>query len=131
MATPARMRRMTAPPGDDATAAPLGPAMKAPEAATRPDAGPVVATGLPVVDVPPWVVAVVAAADELVVEASPAGAPPVAEVELSATAAVDVDDSARLSASEPREQAVADNARMSNRTRRFTGAHHRTSPTRL
>ncbi len=122
---------MTAPPGDDATAAPLGPAMKAPEAATRPAAGPVVVTGLPAVAVPPWVVAVAAAADDVVVEPSPVAAPPVVEVELSATDAVDVDDSARLSSSDPREQAVADKARMSNRTRRFTGAHHRRSLRRL
>jgi hypothetical protein len=96
--------------------------MKAPEAAARPD-GPVVVTGTPVVEVPAWVVAVTAA-DEAVVELS-AGAPPVADVELSGIADVDVDDSARWSSSEPREQAVADNARMSKKTRRFTGAHHR------
>jgi hypothetical protein len=77
---------------------------------------------MPVVEVPAWVVAV--AADEVVVELS-AGAPPVADVELSGIADVDVDDSARLSSSDPREQAVADNARISKRTRRFTGAHHR------
>ena len=66
-----------------------------------------------------------AATDEVVVELSPAGAPGIVEVELS-DAELDVDDSARLSPSEPPEQAVADNARMSNRTRRFTDAHHRT-----
>jgi hypothetical protein len=86
---------------------------------------------LPVVVVPPCVPAVVPAADDVVVEPSPVAGPPVDEVELSATAAVDVDDSARWSSSEPREQAVADNARMSNRTRRFTGAHPRTSLRRL
>ena len=105
--------------------------MNAPEAATRPDAGPVVVTGFPVVTVPPLVVAVVAADEEVVVELSPAGAPAAVDVELSATDGVDVDDSARLSSSEPREQAVADNARMSRRTRRFTGAHHRRGARRL
>jgi hypothetical protein len=101
--------------------------MNAPEAATRPD-GPVVVTGWPVVAVAPRVVTVVGADDE--VDSSPVGGPVVVEV-LSATAAVDVDDSARLSASAPPEQAVADNARMSSRTRRFTGAHHRTGARRL
>jgi hypothetical protein len=90
----------------------------------------VVVTGWPVVDVPPCVVGVAAAAD-VVDDASPAGGAEVVEDELSATAAVDVDDPARWSPSEPREQAVADNARMSNRTRRFTGAHHRRGLSRL
>jgi hypothetical protein len=52
----------------------------------------------------------------------------VADVDVSATGAVVVDDPARLSASEPPEQAVAVNARRSNRTRRFTGPHHRSVP---
>jgi hypothetical protein len=106
--------------------------MNAPAAATRLlDVGPVVVAGLlVVVATPPCVVAVVAGADELVVAESPAGGP-VVEVEVSATDVDDVDDSARFSEPEPREQAVAANARMSNRTRRFTGAHHRTSPRRL
>jgi hypothetical protein len=71
MATPARIRRRTAPPGDAATAAPLAPAMNAPEAATRVlEGGSVVVTGFAVVDdeLPAAVVEVAAAAEEVVVD---------------------------------------------------------------
>ena len=115
---------MTDPPGDAATAAPVSPAMKAPEAATRwLGAGGEVVTGFPVV-VEPAVVAVAPGADDAVVEVSLAGGFPVVDVESSATEEVD-DDAARLSP-DPPEQAVAANATTSNRTRRFTDAHHRT-----
>src|SRR5437868_9553207 len=71
MATPARIRRMTAPPGDDATAAPLSPAMNAPEAATRvADGGSVVVTGFAVADDDglPAVAEVAGAAEAVVVD---------------------------------------------------------------
>jgi hypothetical protein len=72
MATPARIRRRTEPPGDAATAAPLPPVMNAPEAATRVlDTGSVVVTGLPVVvddGLPAAVVDVAGAAEEVVVD---------------------------------------------------------------
>jgi hypothetical protein len=83
--------------------------MKAPEAATRLVAGA-------------GVVTVVTGAVDVVVEGSLAGGVPVVEVEVSATDVVDVEESAVLPAPEPREQAVPAKARMSNRTRRFTGS---------
>jgi hypothetical protein len=71
MATPARIRRMTAPPGAAATRAPSAPAMNAPEAATRPlDTGTVVVTAVPVVvdDADPAAVVEDTAAEDVVVD---------------------------------------------------------------
>src|ERR1700704_1231722 len=81
MATPARMRPVTGPPGVDATSAPLSPAMKAPEAAswwsdTDPDgvAGRVVTVEAGPEPVP-------TAFTVVVVDNGDAGAPVVADVE--------------------------------------------------
>src|SRR5436305_14354230 len=65
MATPDRMRPVTGPPGWAASAAPLSPAVNAPDAATWWLAtGSDVATGRVVVDAAAWVVTVVAGADD-------------------------------------------------------------------
>jgi hypothetical protein len=121
MATPARIRRMTVPPGVAATAAPFAPAMNAPEAATRvPAAGPVV-----VDDTLPAAVVEVAAVAEVVVDESAAAVPAV-----EPDGAVVVVDPAFLSGP-ALEQAAPITARMRTRRRRFTGAHHRGAATRL
>src|SRR4051794_2740132 len=122
MATPARIRPVTLPPGSAATAAPLSPATNAPPAATRWfEAGGVVATGFAVVD---DATPVVTGDDEELVVASE-----VVAVELdtgAAEAEVEVDDDAALLfGPELLEQAAPMTNMTRNRTRRFTTAHDR------
>ncbi len=128
-ATPARRRPVTAPPGCDATPAPLLPTMKAPEAATRwsvTDSD--VATGFPVVVDATGPLVVTAVADETVVDGSGAAPPPPVDADAGETGGADVEDDAAprpSDACEPPAQAVPPRATMSNRTRVFTGAHDR------
>src|SRR5437879_3776655 len=106
MATPLRIRPVTAPPGEAATAAPLSPGMNAPDATTWwLPTGWEVAPGLEHVDAP--------------------GA------ELTDTAPVDavVDDEsdtlACVRCDEPDEQAAPPRATMTSSARSFTAAHLR------
>src|SRR5258706_11926337 len=127
-ATPARMCPVTAPPGEAATAAPLSPAMNAPEAATWwSGTGSEGATRFEDVEVgTACVEAVVADADDGDVTAAPdvddTGA------EFTDTAMVDavVDDESDMLAfvvcDEPDEQAAPPRAMMTSSARSFTAA---------
>ena len=130
MATPLRIRPVTAPPGEAATAAPLSPGMNAPDATTWwLPTGWEVATGFEDVDVPgAWLETVVAGADDEGVtepDVDDAGA------ELTDTAPVDavVDDEsdtlACVRCDEPDEQAAPPRATMTSSARSFTAAHLR------
>jgi hypothetical protein len=128
MATPDRMRPVTAPPGEAATAAPLSPAMKAPDAATRSVTGSGAATGLAVVDDEgAWVVPVVAGADDAVVADEAVAEDAGADVTDTATDdTVVVDDPvawASVRCDEPDEQAAPPKAMMTNTARSFIELH--------
>jgi len=124
------MRPVTAPPGEAATAAPLSPAMNAPDAATWwLGTGSEVATGLVVVDVAAvWVDAVVAGADDALVADEPGAEDAGADVtDTAAAVGTVVDDEPDALAcdrcDEPDEQAVPTRATVTSRARSFIALH--------